>query len=189
MAENLTLIERFRKWYMRLPDKKRYFEFLSALLTIPVLLTIILLNWGNLKNNKQEQKPAPTVVREKVITVIPSQDKSLSPTPTASPACKKEVGPVEITSPKENEVVTSQPVCFTIEYNDPSYCSVVWSYRIDNSSYSDFTDKSVCLYNLSSGNHKFELRVKSVVSDDDVNLVRNFVFQGSNPTPTTSQSQ
>ncbi len=179
------MLDKFRKWYRGLPDKKRYFEFLSALLTIPVLLTVILLNWGNLKGEKKEE-PAPKET-VKIVTVEPKEN----PTPTIGAQCKKEVGPVEISTPKENETVTANPVCFNVTYEDENYCSVVWSYRIDNSSWSDFTDKSVCVYNLSQGEHKLELRVKSVVSSDQVELVRNFNYQGTQnvvtATPTPSQ--
>ncbi len=159
----------------------------TALLTIPVLLTVLLLNWGNLKGDKKEE-PTPQV-REtvKIVTVEP---KETTPIPTAGEQCKKEVGPVEISSPKEGETVTSNPVCFNIAYEDENYCSVVWSYRIDNADWSEFTDKSICVYNLTTGEHKFELRVKSVVSSDQVELVRNFNYQGTQnvvtATPTPS---
>ncbi len=180
-----TLIERFKKWYKNLPESKKYFEFFSALLGIPVLLTVLILNYNNLKGGK-DKTPTPPPPPKTVVTVIPvTQDKDVTPTPTSTPQCKKEVGPVEISSPTEDQTLSQSPVCFTINYKDNSYCSVVWAYRIDNSSWSDFTDKSVCLYNLSNGSHKFELNVKSVVSNDQTNLVRDFNYQGgSNPTAT-----
>ena len=180
------MIEKFKKWYRGLPDKKRYIELISALLTIPVLLTVLLLNWDNLKGEKKEE-PTPQV--KETVKIVTIGQKETSPIPTVGEQCKKEVGPVEISSPKEGETVTSNPVCFNITYEDENYCSVVWSYRIDNGSWSDFTDKSVCLYNLSSGEHKFELKVKSVVSNDQVELVRNFTYDGkeSEVTPTPSQ--
>ncbi len=186
----MSLTERFKKWYRGLPEQKRYFEFIGAVLAIPVLLTVLLLNLGSLK--KEEPKPTPAP-KEEIKVIIPTQEKETSPPPAGGPtsaSCKKEVGPVEISSPTENQTLTEEPVCFNIEYKDESYCSVVWSYRVDNSSWSEFTDKSICLYNLSSGDHKFELRVKSTASSDEVQLVRNFTFKGKvSPTPTPTPSQ
>lgn len=185
--KKLGLTARIKKWYRGLPDKKRYFELISAILAIPVLSTVLLLNLGNLRNEKE--KPTPTPAAKNSVTVIPvTVDKEAPATPTSTPECKKEVGPVEISSPTEDQTVTQSPVCFNVEYNDNNYCSVVWRYRINNGSWSDYADKSVCLYNLTDGQHKFELNVKSVVSDDQTNLVRNFIYQGggstSTPTPT-----
>lgn len=183
--KKLTLGERFRKWYKSLPESKKYIEFLSAILAIPVLLTVLLLNYNNLKGNNKTS-PTPIPQAKNSVTIIPvTIDKDATPSPTSTPACKKEVGPIEITSPTEDQNVTQSPVCFNIEYKDESYCSVVWSYRIDSGAWSEYTDKSICLYNLSNGSHKFELKVKSVSSDDQTQLVRNFNYQGSNnPTVT-----
>lgn len=177
MAE-LTISEKISKWWRGIPDKKKYIEVLSAILTVPVLITVILLNLGSLKNKDEKSTPTP-----QVITIVPIE-KDSKPSPTDKPQCRKEVGPVEITSPKEGQSTSDNPVCFNIEYKDERYCSVVWSYRIDNSSWSDFTDKIPCVSNLSSGDHKFELRVRSIASSDEVQLVRNFTFKGPDPTPT-----
>lgn len=180
MAEELTIREKIAKWWKGVPDKKRYIELVSALLTIPVLITVILLNLGSLKN--KDEKPTSPPQR---ITIVPiEKDKDTSPSPTDKPQCRKEVGPVEITRPAEDQTTSDNPVCFNIEYKDERYCSVVWSYRIDNSSWSDFTDKVPCVSNLSSGNHKFELRVRSIASSDEVQLVRNFTYKGPDPTST-----
>lgn len=184
-AKNLTLREKFKKWYQGLPESKKYVEFFSAILAIPVLLTVLLLNYNNLKGDQNKVTPTPAAKNN--VTIIPvTVDKSASPIPTSTPECKKEVGPVEIASPTEGQTITQQPVCFTINYKDNSYCPVVWSYKIDGGSASDFTDKSVCLYNLTFGTHKFELTVKSIVSNDQTNLVRNFDYQGSGPTQTVT---
>ena len=51
-----TVLEKIKKWYRNLPDKKRYLEFITALLTIPVLLTVL---WSNL-NNLQQKGAVPT---------------------------------------------------------------------------------------------------------------------------------
>lgn len=183
--KRLTISEKIRKWYKELPESKKYFEFISTILAIPVLLTVLLLNYSNLQKKEDNISPTPAVKNN--VTIIPvTVDKSTSPAPTSVPECKKEVGPVEITSPTENQTITQQPVCFTINYRDNNYCSVVWSYKIDGGPASDFTDKSVCLYNLTSGAHKFELTVKSIVSSDQTNLVRNFDYEGQAPTQTVT---
>lgn len=184
--KKLTLGERFRKWYKNLPESKKYVEFFSAILAVPVLLTVLILNYNNIKGSNNKNSPTPIPQVKNGVTIIPvTIDKDAPPSPTSTPACKKGVGPIEITSPTEDQNVTQSPVCFNIEYKDESYCSAVWSYRIDNGQWSEYTDKSICLYNLSNGSHKFELRVKSVSSDDQTQLVRNFNYQGgSNPTVT-----
>lgn len=183
--KKLAILEKVKKWHKGLPESKKYFEFISAILAIPVLLTVLLLNYSNLQ--KKEDKVSPTPVARNNVTIIPvTVDKSVSPAPTSTPDCKKEVGPVEIISPTEDQTVNQTPVCLTIEYKDKSYCSVVWAYKIDGGSLSEYNDKSVCLYNLSNGSHKFELNVKSVVSNDQTNLVRNFNYQGPSPTQTVT---
>jgi hypothetical protein len=66
-----------------------------------------------------------------------------------------------------------------------TYCPVVWSYRINNGRYSDFDDKSIALYNPPNGNIVFDLRVRSLISDDEKILKRTFTYEG---TPTASES-
>lgn len=198
-VKSLSWSDRFKKWYKNLPDSKRYIEFISAILGVPVLLTVLFLNFNNLKSNKVTPAPTPAAPSQIVVTIVPpSGGEKEREVPTATQAaCRKEVGPVDISAPTEDQTLTQSPVCFTISYKDNAYCSVVWAYRIDNGPWSDFTDTSVCLYNLTNGSHKFELNVKSTVSTDQTNLVRNFVFQGpASPTPapptatpTTSASQ
>ncbi len=188
-VKKLTIGQKFKKWYRGLPESKKYIEFFSAILGIPVLLTVLILNYNNLKGAKTVTTivPTPPSPPKMVVTVVPVTQKESSPTATPIPACKKEVGPIEISSPTEGQTVNSSPVCFNIDYKDNSYCSVVWKYRIDNSSWSDFIDKSVCVYNLTSGPHTFELNVKSTASSDTTDLIRNFNFQGGiNPTPTNT---
>lgn len=188
------MFQRIKNWYKGLPDNKRYLELLSALLSIPVLVTVILLNVNNLENMRNRsleketivQNPEPTVI-ERIIEreVLPTSEPSpsiSSPVVTPSEECIKEIGPVEIITPSENEVIEKDPVCIDIS-RPGKYCSVVWSYRINNGPWSDFTDKSICIYSLSPGEKKLELRVKSLVSDEQVILKRNFTIGSTSSTP------
>lgn len=176
-----------------MPDKKRYLEFVTALLTIPVLLTVMISNILNLqqKNAVPEPTPVPTVIIQ-TATPIPQTpistpvSGSASPTPTVSAQCKKEVGPIEITYPTEGQMVSTDPVCLDIVRSGTDYCAVVWQYRINESAWSDYTDRSICMYGLTGGTKNLELRVKSIVSGNEVLLKRTFTIPTSTPTPTTT---
>jgi hypothetical protein len=188
------IIDRFTKWYRGLPEKKRYVEFITAVLTVPVLLTVIIVNLNNLnqqKNATKKQSEAEKTTPIQVIITGEKQTASVSqpvnnPTPTQNPtptSCLKEVGPVSIISPRENEVVIKNPICITIA-TESNYCSVTWSYRLDDNNWSDFTDKNVCLHNLTNGNKIIQLKIKSSASSDEVTLQRSFVYQGNNESTT-----
>lgn len=197
--EPLTLREKIRRWYRRLPDKKQYLEFVTALLTIPVLLTVIISNVQTLQRQKQNDVsvtpiPSPTVQETKPVsinTTTPSPTVTISTTPSMTPsaACIKEVGPVSIVYPEEGSTVTKDPVCIDISRTGVDYCAVVWSYRINGGNWSDYTDKSICLYGLSGGSKTLELRVKSIVTGAETILTRTFtVSVTATPTSTTSTS-
>lgn len=171
------------KKFLRTFPKKHHVEYITALLSIPVLLSVIALNYLNLQNNTKKQE-TPQVNNEKPIIIeISGSQQNVSPLPTDKPSCKKEVGPISISTPREGQITNSNPVCFTIKYDDENYCSVVWSYRINNGSWSDYNSNAPCLYNLPDGDVKFELRVQSTVSQDTDSLERNFSYQ-----PTASSS-
>ncbi|MGI5827646.1 MAG: hypothetical protein ACOX6V_01335 [Patescibacteria group bacterium] len=199
----MKIFEKVTNWYKDLPEKKRYLEFISAVLSIGVMLTVIVNNVDNINSRKSLQnapdkdKPTPTpqVIRVEVdknnseseaeakSTQTPSVSPKPTPEPTAAPkdVCKKEVGPIEIVYPEENEVISSDPVCIDISHKREEYCAVVWAYRINGSNWSDYTDKSICLYNVTPGEKLFELRVKSIVSGDEILLKRRFTVEGRNP--------
>jgi hypothetical protein len=173
--------------YRRIPDKKPYIEFITAILSIPVLLTVILLNFNSLTGNKDKETKENTTPQTVVITAPDSGNVQN----TKEEECIKEVGPVSITSPEEGEVIIDNPVFVSISYKQGEYCSVVWSYRINGGKWSDYDDRSIALYNPPPGNIKLELRVKSVVGNDSRTLTRNFIYQGTNiiqTTPTASSS-
>lgn len=184
---------KIKSWFKKLPEHKTYLELITGLLTIPVLLTVILLNFASIMNRNEKPQntpptpPTPIIIEERE---SPSPASTQTPQAIVTPTpevCKKEVGPVSIVFPKEGEEVSNNPVNFVIRYEDSSYCSVVWSYRINSGPWSEFSSNSPVIYNLPGGAVKFELRVQSTASSDQELLVRNFTYTGSiqrTPVPT-----
>jgi hypothetical protein len=162
---------------------KPYIEFLTAFLSIPVLITVMLLNFNTLKNlnAKPTPTPVPNVNAQSGFFAEPvGAEKPVTPTPmgaTEAP-CLKGLGPVTITSPEEEDVVTDNPVTIDISYDDSRYCAAAWSYRVNGGSWSGYDDRSVALYNLPQGTIKFELRVRSIAGDENRTVTRNFTYNG-----------
>ncbi len=179
-------LKRLRASITKLPDKKQYIELITATLTVPVLATAIILNYNNLKT-RESTTPAP--VQERIIYVSPSGNSSQTAQPTSG-ECKKNIAPLEIASPGENDTVTDNPVIIDINYTQGDFCSAVWSYRINGGNWSGYDDKSIALYNLPSGVIHFELRVKSLVISSEKTYKRTFTYEGSTsqPTPVVTQS-
>lgn len=178
--------------FRKLPERKQYVEFFTAILTVPVLLTVIILNITNLRsaNEKKEETKPEQPVREIIITQPVQSGEPKVMTVTTEP-CEAGIGEISIDYPSEGETVTDNPVQFGITYKAGEYCAVVWSYRINNGRWSDYDDRSVALYNLPQGNVKFDLRVKSVVSGEEKSLTRSFAYRGTadtTPSPTASSS-
>lgn len=185
MEKVINKLGRFIKTFPR----KHHVEYITAFLSIPVLLSVIALNYFNLQNTAKKNEPPQPVSNEKPVVIITegsNNDNQLLPTNT--PTCKKEIGPVSIPSPKEGETLSSNPVCISIRYEDENYCSVVWSYRINGNDWSDYNSSSPCFYNLPGGNVKFELRVQSTVSQDEETIERNFIYEELIATPTATQN-
>ncbi len=180
---------KIKKWFTKLVNRKHFLDFVVATLTIPVLLTVLITNIMNLQaKNKTEEKS-----NEKQIII---KNEGLNNPPTGTPEkvvitpsenCKKEVGPISIASPEENEEIIDNPVCLTIKHDNENYCSVVWSYRINGGKWSEYSSNSVCLYDVPKGKIRFDLRVQSTVSNDQETLSRNFIYNGtSSPSATTN---
>lgn len=179
---------RFTQGIKKIPHGKSHIDFITAILSIPVLLSVIILNYNNLKQVKPSNTPTPTstpIQNEKII-IVPQTSTPTSPSVTSA-ICKKDIGPIEITSPKEGETITSNPVCINIKYDDTNYCSVVWSYRVNNGSWSDFTSNNPCIYNAPLGNIKFDLKIQSTVTQKEQSLTRNFTYK-SDPQASSSAS-
>ena len=68
------------------------------------------------------------------------------------------------------------------------YCSIVWSYRINSGSWSDFSDKDISIFNMESGEKILELKIKSIVSGEEKNISRKFTYKNTQevPTPTVT---
>lgn len=177
-----------RESLRKIPSKKPHLDFIAALLTIPVLLLSLYLNISNIKSkNTAALTPTPTqslMLNQPVVTRVVV---TATPQPTANAnTCVKDIGPISIDSPSEGQAVNDNPVCIDINYQAGNYCSVVWSYRVNNGSWSDYSNNSVCLYNLPSGNNSFDLRIKSLSSASTKTLHRNFVYQSTQPTVTVT---
>lgn len=188
------MVERIKKWFRkigRLRPQKMHLDYLAGMLSIPVLILAIFINWSNLIHQNAPTKPG--VSPSPQVIVVP-QKTTQTIIPTNSPVCTKSIGPISIASPTEGQTVSDNPVCITISYPDATYCSVVWSYRINGGTWSDYTTNSPCLYNLPNGKIQFDLRVTSTVSSDSTSLSRSFTYTGTNavpsptPTPTTAPS-
>lgn len=186
-------LHKFAVYLDKLHKGKPHLDLITGLLTIPVLLSVIFLNYNNINNMEKSKKITPTptpMVQQnqtpetKVIVVTPTTDNSQTITP--APSCKKDVGPVSITSPTEGQTISDNPVCITINYSDSNFCSVVWSYRINGGQWSDFNSNNPCIYNLPNGNVKFDLRVQSTVIQKETDLTRNFIYKSSTQNATNS---
>ena len=90
------------KRFFRVVPKKHHVEFITALLSIPVLLTVIALNWSSLNGTKKEETTKPS----EIIISLPAQ-KDATPQPTKVD-CKPGVGNVDITSPSEGDTISSE---------------------------------------------------------------------------------
>jgi hypothetical protein len=174
----------------RLPDVKPHLDLIAAGLTIPVLVTAVLLNFGNLQTKLTGQTLAPTPTSQipRVIDNTASQVKITSmpstPQATNSATCQAGIGNISIASPLEGQNITNNPVCININYQSGNYCSVVWAYRVNGGPLSDYGNNSVCLYNLSPGKTIVELDVKSLVNTNTQTLIRTFTVVGAVTTPT-----
>lgn len=183
-----NIFQKIKKWYSALPDKKRHIELLTAALSVPMMLTVILVNMNNIKSQKEKTvTEAATTTPIQVVIDNPSNTISTNSnvTPTIIPTkaeCKKDIGNIEIISPQEDEIITSDNLCINISTDD-KYCAVTWSYRLNNGSWSEFNNKDICLYNLTAGKKQLQVKIKSTVIDKTITLERNFIYQTST-TPT-----
>ena len=184
--EKQPILDKVSDWYKDLPNKKQYVEFVTAILSVPVLVTVIMSNVNNLRGKEAEGTtvPTPTTIIKYVTSGAQDPEKNVkpseTPTPVISPTtgdCKKEVGPVDISYPEEGGVVTENPITVTISYHPGEFCAVVWSYRINGSSWSPFDDKSIALYGMTAGTKKLELKVKSIASGAEKTLNRTFQYE------------
>lgn len=189
------MLENLQNWYRELPDKKKYVELVSAVLSVPVMVTVILINMNNLTQRNAAKSteqltpshiPSVTIIlEEKIITPTPQED---APTPTintsATPSsCVREVGPITISSPRENEVITGSAVNIRISEQPEEFCPLLWSYSLDEGTWTDYSDNDISIYNLPTGNHTINIRVRSIASENEITLRRTFYY--NNPSSVT----
>lgn len=182
----------FKNWIKRAPDRKIYIEVITALLTVPVMITVLITNLNNLSSKKEEHStPAPQPKQEIIIKEVPSGDSAPQAGASAKQltpdTCKKEVGPVTISYPREGQAVDENPLNIIVNYDDDTYCSVVWSYRINNGSWSEYNSSSISFYDMPSGEKKLDLRIQSTVSQDQEMISRTFTYTNTS-TPVATQS-
>jgi len=178
------MFQRIRDWYKGLPEKKRWIDVVTAVLTIPVLLTVVISNFLTIQSKKNAEKDNDSEV---VTTQAPinitvenpagSDKPGISPSPeiNLNPSCNPDLPEYEIISPKENEIVSNDPLCIVHVVQGSGFCQATWSYRINKSSWPPYTDQPVCLYNMASGDIEFELKVKNEKGDEEV-YTRNFLY-------------
>lgn len=179
----------------KIVQKKPYFELVTAILSIPVLITLSILNINSLTKINATPTPTPeaNTVQKRGFFAAPVEPKiTNSPSVAVDAPCKEGIGPVSIATPGENDKVVDNPVIITIAYDDREYCGVAWSYSINGGNWSSYDDRSVALYNLPQGQVTFELRVKSITTSDEKTLTRKFTYEGKGtvlvPDPNSSGS-
>ncbi len=204
LSQSRKVKKQKKKHLERLYDKKPLIELIVAILSIPSLILIVLLNYNSLENINGNNKPTPTSSPVEKITV-PSANTTVpnfftapitrTPRPTQAPyetqqPCNKNLGSASITYPSEGSTVNSNPAEVDISYDNSINCGAVWAYSVNGSSWSDYSNNSVALYNLPNGEVTFQLRVKSIASSDSTLLTRHFTYTGQStaPVPTTASS-
>lgn len=170
----------------KLHKAKPHLDYVAALLTIPVLITAIIINVTNLQN-RSKATPTPTPVTQARTygnTGIQTVKVTSAPPPTDRPGCTPGIGNISIDSPQNGDVVNTNPICINISYQSQNHCGVVWAYRINGGPLSDYSNNSVCLYNVPAGPVSFSLQAKSLVNSDIKTL--GVTFQNTpiaTPTP------
>lgn len=170
------------------------------------MVTVFIINLNNLNQSKKAlasasqsappqivitQLPPATVSTAKSVSPSPASPVSSSSTPTpasvspTSKSCRPEIGPIYVLSPQENEIIAKPSVCIKVSY-PPEFCSVSWSYSLNNSAWSDPTSSDICLYNLPPGNQQLQLKVGNGGSSEPVIINRNFIIAGATPSPSVS---
>lgn len=183
------IVAHFRSFIQALPRRKQYIEFFTAILSLPIMITAIILNINALRPKTTPTNPT-TPVSEKVIIISPgaSSQTNVNTSPATTPTggvCQTELPNVSISSPQEGESVSKDAVCIAPDIAKGNYCAIVWRYSVNNTSWSDYDDKAFCLYNLAAGNVTVRLQIKSTVTGATQEVDRHFTYTpSSNPSPT-----
>jgi hypothetical protein len=184
------MLNSLARWYKGLPDQKKYIEIVTAILSVPVLLTVLTLNLNNIRTQKQivATQESNDVAHNSPVYILPSADAGKAfeptsgqvtqPTSTIAEECIRDIGPIDIQSPVEGEHVSTNPVLIRVEQDQGEFCTVVWAYRINGSSWSDYDNTSIALYDMNPGNKTIEVKAKSIASKKEKVLTRSFVYLG-----------
>lgn len=180
-------MEKTKAVVRKLHKAKPHLDYIAALLTIPVLITAIIINVTNL-SSKNKTIPSPTPVRSSYgDTAIQTVRATSIPQPTSSPDCTPGIGKADIAYPQEGDTISTNPVCIDISYQSANHCGVVWAYRINGGPWSDYSNNSVCLYSMPSGQINYDLEIKSLVNTDNEIIHRSFLYNPLlTPTPTVT---
>src|SRR6266404_2072701 len=133
-----------KKKIERLYDKKPMIEFVVAVLSIPSILLLLILNLKSLTSSNNA-KPTPTPSNNTSVPNFFARPISRVPKTTILPnetqaPCVKGLGPVSITTPNEGDMITTNPIEVAISYDDSKYCSAVCSYGVNGSNWSDYNN-------------------------------------------------
>src|SRR6185437_6899439 len=102
-------------------SKKPLIEFIVAILSIPSIILILILNYNAIKN-QNNTRPTPTPVQNSTTSNTDSRFPNFfsepvkrDTQPTQQPSssqgpCNKSLGPVNISSPNEGDVISTNPV-------------------------------------------------------------------------------
>src|SRR5260370_34376519 len=72
--------------------RKIHLDYIAGILSIPVLITAIIINFSNLNKSKTatvQASPTPQII------VVPASQNSLSPKPSPILSCTKSIGPID----------------------------------------------------------------------------------------------
>lgn len=186
------LLNRLRERYQVIPEKKRWFDVITAALTIPVLLTVIISNILSIQSKRgdgnQVAASTPTNSQQPINIHVdaPASSTSASSQPSTSPMCQEGVPDIAIVFPQESQTVGGDPVCIVHTGGSGNFCSLNWSYRVNNRDWTDTSNQPVCLYNMADGQVVFELRVTGE-NGETKTVRRAFIYQ-NNASPPASES-
>ena len=125
------VLRKIKHHYRDIPNKKPYLEFVTAILSIPVLLTVIILNFNSLRGDKAKTATTPINTTQKIYVTVPAGEDNTNN--SSSEPCTPGIGNVSITSPEEGELIQDNPVYVSISYKKNGFCqnipTEVESYR------------------------------------------------------------
>ena len=184
-------------------DKKKLIDLTIGFLTIPSLITLLILNLNNLKQSKVDTGDKTANNQEKTIiiqnqpTSSQSTDNNNSPKPSPivfpSPGenCNPNPDSIQIVYPKENQTVHDNPFCVTMKIDeDDNSCPLEWAYSVNHTPLSAWSSEPICFYDLKNGKVNLKIVVKNKKSGLTKDYEVNFLYQDeSTATPSATPTQ